>query len=497
MDPNPPEIHPEPACPRIVIVGRPNVGKSSLLNLLARRRVSIVDPTSGVTRDRVSTFVNLPAVKSGQGDCPVELIDTGGYGVEDTQQLTAEIEQQIARGLADADLTLFVIDAQAGVVTLDQEVARMLRTTNGRAPVIVVANKVDGPSHEAAAQEAARLGFGAPLTISATSGHNKNTLLQAIRSRVDSLPATPDNPSPRRATGDSELLLAIAGKRNAGKSTLVNALAGQDRVIVSEIEGTTRDSVDVSFKMDGHAFTAIDTAGVRKTKSLSGDIEFYSHHRTLRSVRRADVVLLLIDAAVPVSQVDKQLAAEVLRHHKPCVIVLNKWDIAKGQYTQDEYLEYLEKSLRGLDFAPVAFISAIDGAGLRDLVAMAVNLHKQAGHRVGTGELNRLTERILDQQTPRSKIGRHPKVYYVTQLDIHPPTIGLFVNDADMFDPTYERFMLNRYRDDLPYSEVPIRLVFRGKQSIPAHARLALKHEASQRRPAGGHAPVPLDAPPV
>ena len=460
---------------KVVIVGRPNVGKSSLLNLIAQRRISIVDPTAGVTRDRVSTMVTLTAPAGEYPSQHFELIDTGGYGIQDSQNLTAEVEQQIAYAIHQAHLILFIIDAQTGIVPLDREVAQLLRSSDTKTPVLLIANKVDGPSHTAAAQEAACLGFGPPLMISATSSYNKAALIETICRQLEA------NPAPHDAAGtddkDPAFLLAIAGKRNAGKSTLVNALAGQERVIVSEIEGTTRDSIDVRFEMNDKAFIAIDTAGVRKTKSMAGDIEYYSYHRTLRSVRRADVVLLLIDAAVPISQVDHQLAAEILKHHKPCVIVLNKWDLAQLDYTQDKYMEYLDDALKGINFAPVVFTSALHNEGLREVVAMAVNLYKQAGHRVSTGELNRVMEKILAQKTPSSKIGRHPKIYYTTQLDVHPPTVGLFVNDHQMFEPTYQRFIINRFRELLPYSEVPIKLLIRGKKTIPAEARLATQKQ--------------------
>jgi GTPase len=473
-----------PMTPKIVIVGRPNVGKSSLLNLLAGRRVSIVDATPGVTRDRVSTRAVLPA----GDDYPrraVELIDTGGHGIEDVQDLTTQVEAQIARGLGEASLVLFVIDAQVGVQPLDNAVARLLRGQRGRTPVLLVANKVDGPTHEPAAQEAFSLGFGEPAMVSATTGHHKRELIERVSAMLNnatpvpgiapapgSAPGSADGDNAARSTADAQadtdadegLRIAIVGKRNAGKSTLVNTLAGEERVIVSEVEGTTRDAIDVHLTVSGHVFTLIDTAGVRKRKSMQGDVEFYSYHRAMRSVRRADVVLLLIDATLPISQVDKQLALEIVKHHKPCVVVINKWDLAQAQSTQDEYTEYLDDALKGLSFAPIAFVSALKNEGTRDLLAMALNLHRQAGHRVTTGVLNRLVEQVIAEHTPPSKQGKRPRIYYVTQLAVHPPTIGLFVNDPDLFDGAYERYLLNRLRDELPYSEVPIKLLIRARE---------------------------------
>ncbi|MCX5662105.1 MAG: ribosome biogenesis GTPase Der [Planctomycetota bacterium] len=448
--------------PKVVIVGRPNVGKSSLLNMLAIRRVSIVDPTAGVTRDRISTTIALQGDDRSQPPRYVDVIDTGGYGIEDSQNLTAQVEEQIAFGLAEADLVLFVIDAHDGVTPLDRVVSKLLHTTRNKdgAPVLLVANKVDDTQLEANMYEAMSLGFGEPIPVSASTARNRPGLVDAILARIDwdKIGGAAEKPDPG-------MLLAIVGKRNAGKSTLVNALAGEERVIVSEIEGTTRDSVDVRFESEGKVFTAIDTAGVRKTKSLSGDIEYYSHHRALRSIRRADVVLFLIDAAIPVSGVDKQLSSELQRHFKPTVLVVNKWDLAKEKATQEDYIKYLDQELQGLNFAPIVFATASAKEGQREAAAMALNLHAQASHRVGTGELNRVLEQILAEKAPTSGIGRKPKIYYATQLTTNPPTIFLSVNDPDMFDASYQRFLINRFRDTLPFAEVPIRLIIRGRQS--------------------------------
>lgn len=460
--------------PKIVIVGRPNVGKSSLMNRLAGRKISIVDPTAGVTRDRVSTVIELPPAKQDGKAYHATLIDTGGYGIEDSMQLTTQVEQQIAAGLAGADLVLFLVDAQTGIVPLDQTMAQVLRSSAGQGKkILLVANKVDADNLEAAAYNVMQLGFGEPVMISATTKHNFNALYKAIHKNIDF--KTRDSDGTDAEDAESGTLVAVVGKRNAGKSTLVNALAGEERVIVSEKEGTTRDSVDVRLEVDGKPMTLIDTAGVRKGKSIQDDIEYYSQHRSLRSVRRANVCLLLIDAAVPVSQVDHQLVNEIVKHHRPAVVVVNKWDLAEQQYTEEEYVKYLDDSLKGLSFAPIVFISAKQGEGMAEAIAMALNLYEQASHRMSTSDLNRAIEEITAERGPSNKHGKHAKIYYATQTGANPPTVVLFVNDADLFDRNYQQYLINRMRDYVAFSEVPIRLWLRGKDKLTAEERKKFK----------------------
>jgi GTP-binding protein len=454
--------------PQVAIVGRPNVGKSSLLNRLARRRVSIVDPTPGVTRDRVSTILEIDAPTDTPKGTParlVEVIDTGGYGVYtaegkrfdeagiDLSVLTPEIEAQIRLARERAQLVLLVVDAQASITALDETIARLLREEGSAERVLVVANKVDGEEWVAHGLEAAAFGLGEPICVSAANGFGMRALLDALWERIEETEA--------EIEAEPEMKLAIVGKRNAGKSTLINAWAGEERVIVSEVPGTTRDSVDVRFEIEGRAMIAIDTAGVRKRKSFADDIEYYAYHRMLNSIRRADVVLLLIDASLEVSQVDKKLAQELQRQYKPTVIVVSKWDLVDESKTSPEdYLEYLTEQLRGLDFAPIVFISAREGEGLASLAAMAFNLYEQAGHRESTGRLNRVVEEILRKRGPSSRLGTQAKLFYASQIDVHPPTIVLKVNQPKLFEGRYERYLLNRLREELPFSEVPIRLLF-------------------------------------
>lgn len=477
---------------RVAIVGRPNVGKSSLLNMLAKAKVSIVDPTPGVTRDRVSVVAEVEGPTPKEPPKMVEFTDTGGYGVyvadgarfddvgEDLTRLTGDIESQIGRAVGAADLVLLVIDAQSGVLPADREIGRLLREGRFLPPgveparIAVVANKVDDSGWEAHALEGAALGFGEPLVVSAATNYRRRDFVERL---YGMLPARGRDESSPGA--EPEMRVAIVGKRNAGKSTMVNALAGEDRVIVSEIAGTTRDAVDVRFERDGRAFVAIDTAGVRKRKSMSGQVEWWAYDRAKRSIERADVCVLLIDATEPISQVDKQLAHEIRGRYKPCVIVFNKWDLVEGTkgptgkpITVEDYQQYVEKELTGLLFAPIAFTSAASGAddgGVWDVLDVAHELFEQSRTRVTTGELNRAMRRSIESLPP-SKVGKRMKFYFATQISVAPPTIVLVVNDPSIFSPQHERFVTNRMREALPFEEIPIRLIVRPRRRDEARA---------------------------
>jgi GTP-binding protein len=432
--------------PVVAIVGRPNVGKSSLFNCLAGRRISIVEPTAGVTRDRVATLVDFG------DDQFFELVDTGGIGIVDTDALTDDVEKQINHAIDSASLILFVVDVRTGLMPLDEDVAERLRLS--KKPIICVANKCDSPELESFTAEFNKFGFGKVFCVSAAHWRGKVELLREIVSRLP----------PADAPAEVVMKLAIVGRRNVGKSTFINSLAESERVIVSEVPGTTRDSVDVRIERDGKVFLAIDTAGVRKKKSLASDIEFYSLARAERSIRRADVVLLFFDARLRVSSVDKQLADYVLQNHKPAVFVINKWDLARDRFPTERYVDYMRAVFPMLDHVPLAFISANKGKNVDRLLHLAKSLYKQAGKRVATGELNRLLKEALARRSPPMRQNRTAKIYYATQVGSHPPTIVLFTNNPDLFDNTYRRYLTNFFRDNLPFREVPIKLELRAKR---------------------------------
>ena len=442
--------------PIVAIVGRPNVGKSSLLNRLAGRRIAIVDPTPGVTRDRVSTPLPIgPPPKAGAPGRYVELVDMGGMGMEDVDDLTAQVEDQIAYAIAAAAMILFVVDAREGVMPLDRHVAERLRRQEK--PVVLVANKVDAEEQLTEIHELNALGFGEPMAISAAQGRGVSQLLERISRQLAEA---------ADAAAEPVMKLAVVGKRNSGKSTFINALAGEQRVIVSRKPGTTRDSVDVTVDLGGRPFMLIDTAGLRKGQRHEGGLDFYTYHRAMRAIRRADVVAMLIDASVPVSKVDKHLAGEIALQFKPVVLVVNKWDLARGAAASEDYGEYLDKMLPELSFAPISLTVAAEGTNVSETVRLAEQLFAQANTRVGTGRLNAAMKEITAFRGPSHKAGtRPPKILYVSQIGTAPPTIVCFVNDIRSFDAGYQRFLVNQLRQHLPLAEVPIRLLLRQRRS--------------------------------
>lgn len=438
----------------VAIVGRPNVGKSSLFNWLARKQISIVDPTAGVTRDRVTFLMH----EKGRY---FEIVDTGGIGIVDSDDLSDQIEQQIDLGIDRADLLLFVVDAQAGITPLDREVAHRIRQTDK--PKVLIVNKCDSPKLDNEIYQFLKL-LDAPIVLtSVTAKRNRDELIKAV---LEHLPPAEDNEAELGKTLEDvpELKLAIVGRRNVGKSTFINALSQEERVIVSEVAGTTRDSIDIRFEMDGKSFLAIDTPGIRKKKSLANDIEFYALVRAQRSIRRADVVFLFFDATNTISRLEKQLADEIATSCKPSVFVVNKWDLGTDQeMTSERWAEYLEKSFAQLRHVPIAFITAKESRNIKQLVNMTQTIYKQSRMRVGTSKLNKLVRAAIKNNPPPHRRNKRPKIYYATQVAIQPPTIVLKCNQPNLFDETWKRYLLGVFREELPFKEVPIKLYFRSK----------------------------------
>ena len=445
--------------PKVVIVGRPNVGKSSLLNWLARKRISVVEPTAGVTRDRVTYLMQ-------EGSRYFELVDTGGIGVVDSDDLSADIERQIETGIDEATLILFVLDGKSGRVPLDLEVSSRLRKINK--PVLLVVNKCDSPKLELEVSDFYSLAD-APLVCTSVLGdRNRDKLLKAI---IRLLPPASEQEfiEGQYESAEPELKLAIVGRRNVGKSTFINALAQSERMIVSEVAGTTRDSVDVRFERDGKSFVAIDTPGVRKKKSLANDIEFYSLTRALRSIRRADVVLMFFDATQTISMVDKQLVGEIADQYKPCVFVINKWDLGQdAEMTTEKWSNYLIEALGSMRHVPVAFITAKEEVNVKKLINLAQTIAKQARIRVPTARLNEVLKSLVERNHPPVRGNRIPKIFYATQIDVAPPTIVVKCNDPKLIDKGWQRYLLGAFHDTLPYPEVPIKVYYRSRGKAEA-----------------------------
>lgn len=434
--------------PQVVIVGRPNVGKSSIFNWLAGKRLAIVDPTAGVTRDRVTHLIEIEGRFA-------ELVDTGGMGIVDADNLTEQVEDQIQAAVDSAQVVLFVVDCRDGPVPLDEAVAKRLRYVT--VPVLLVVNKSDSPSLESEADGFYKFAR-KMIRVSAKENRGKAELLDAIFERLPE-PALEDEEE--KPPTEPVMKVAIVGRRNVGKSTLVNTLAQADRMIVSEVPGTTRDSVDVRFELDGKAFMAIDTPGFRRSKSINTDLDFYSTHRAQRSIRRADVVLLFFDATQRISQVDKHLCDYIAQQYKPCMLVVNKWDLVASTMPTEKWVVYLRDTFRSLWYAPIAFITGQTGKNVKAMFNHAQMLFRQSFNRVGTSQLNKLVKMAMEQNAPPVYQNRHPKIFYATQVAVQPPTVVLFCSDPKAISPQYQRYLLRAFRESLDFGEVPIKLYLR------------------------------------
>jgi GTP-binding protein len=430
--------------PVMAIVGRQNVGKSSLLNALVGRRLSIVDPTPGVTRDRVSAIITHRGTA-------FELVDTGGIGLKPGEPFYEEVERQIEKAIADSEIVIFLVDVQAGCTRLDKEIAARFRDKK----VVLVANKADNFDLEKGATEFFELGFGEAVVVAAAHMRNVAELKDRLASMV------PPVPIPERG-----LRIAVVGKRNVGKSTFVNALAGEERVIVSEKPGTTRDAVDVQIEKDGRRHVLVDTAGLRKRQKAEDSVEIFSQSRTDEAIHRADVVVFMIDTMEKVTEIDKRIGRQIEEEKKPVVVVLNKYDLVPKKHSPDEFVDYIGKTLPVLKYAPLSMISAKNGDRVWEVIEICDELHAQSGARVSTPEMNRALEAAVLARSPSGRGPHAARVYYVTQRGIHPPRFIVFVNDPRAFAGDYIRYLENKLREFLPFHEVPIRLEFRRKTQV-------------------------------
>lgn len=435
--------------PIVAICGRPNVGKSTLFNILARRRISIEDPTSGVTRDRIESIVQID-------DKHFQLFDTGGIGIVDDQNLGDQIYEQVNLALDKANIIIFLVDIMDGVTPLDKEVAKLLRTIHDK-DILFCANKVDNPKLGMEAESFQTLGFGSPLCISAKHRIDTAQLKENLLEKLQKFP-------PYEVPNVAEMKIAVVGKPNSGKSTIINYLAQEERVIVSEIAGTTRDSVDVRFEKDGKAIIAIDTAGLKRNKNVHGSIDFYSQKRAEKAIRRCDIVLLMVDATKDITRIDKEIANYIREEHKAVIVVVNKWDLVPKNVTTESYGHYITKILPTINYAPISFITAKTGKNVGATIDLSKNLFKQTYHRVSTGELNRVIQEMLARRSPGRNHGQKGKIYYATQIGVAPPTIIIFVNDPSLISKGYRRYVFNFLQSWLNFEEIPIKVEYRERK---------------------------------
>ncbi|BDG60410.1 ribosome biogenesis GTPase Der [Caldinitratiruptor microaerophilus] len=450
--------------PIVAIVGRPNVGKSTLFNRLIGERRAIIEDQPGITRDRIYGDAQWAGRR-------FTVVDTGGLQSGPEGELEEAVVRQAELAIREADVVVFLVDVRQGVQPDDHEVAQRLR--RARKPVILAVNKVENLKHEDAAGEFYELGLGDLVTISALHGTGTGDLLDRV---VRLLP--PPGAGEEAEEDPSLIKVAVVGRPNVGKSTLVNALAGEERVIVSEVAGTTRDPIDVLVERDGDRFLFIDTAGMRRRSKVEAPVERYSVLRSLRAIDRSDVVLLLVDAREGVTDQDQKIADYTREQGKGAIVVVNKWDLVeKTDRTMQEYTDSVRYQLRFMDYVEVAFLSALTRARLPKLLPQIRMVWENHGRRVPTGPLNECIREAVLLTPPPSEKGRQLKIYYATQPRTRPPGIVLFLNDRELMHFSYARYLENRVRAAFDFRGTPIRWYYRERES-----RLALRPPAAEER---------------
>lgn len=454
----------------VAIVGRPNVGKSALFNRLAGKQISLVFDRPGTTRDRIVTTCR----RNGH---EFTMIDTGGIGLEDNEGFGDAIDREADIALSTATEILLVVDARQGLTPLDREVAKLLRRAH--CPVLVVANKVDAPEKMADIEsDFAALGFDGVFPVSAAHGHGIDGLFEALMAKwpePEAKEETEEEKKPERPTR-----IAIVGRPNVGKSSLINALISDTRAIVSEVPGTTRDAVDVSYVWQGEEFTLIDTAGMRQRSRVHDELEAAMTGRSAHAINRADIAVLVLDAVTGVSMQDKKIAGLIQEAHCPCVIVVNKWDIVREQGDASKtreraYYDTVQEDLFFVNYAPILFMSAKSGERIDGLLKAAKEIAKNRHYKFATGPLNRVLIRAIQRQPPPNMAGKRFKIFYATQ-DPHEaadrraiPTLILFVNNPKLLAPSYQRYLELQLRDAFELRGCPIRFVLRGREQKSAN----------------------------
>jgi GTP-binding protein len=440
----------------VALVGRPNVGKSTLFNRLVGQRLAVVSEVPGTTRDRLYADAEWAGVH-------FVLVDTGGLEVtegrhteplsEDSEQFLPLIRQQASIAIQDADVIVQVVDGQAGMTAADSEVADILR--QAKKPVIVAANKLESPKLWDQAFEFYELALGEVFPVSALHGTGTGDLLDAITGAIPPFDEEPE---------DDSIKVAILGRPNVGKSTLLNQLIGEERAIVSPIAGTTRDAIDTRIEWDGQPMTLIDTAGIRRRGKIGTGVEKYSVLRAIKALKRADVALLLIDAEQGITAQDVHIAGMLVDENASVVVLVNKWDaIEKDAYTINHYTDEVRSALNFMPYVPLIFISALDGQRVSKVLPQAIEVYEARYQRIPTAQLNRLMRQVIGRHPPPQKGGIRLKFNYATQASVNPPTFVFFVNKPDWVHFSYQRYIENQIRADYPFPGTPIRLVFRAR----------------------------------
>ncbi|NDC14914.1 MAG: ribosome biogenesis GTPase Der [Synechococcaceae bacterium WB9_2_170] len=446
------------ALPVVAIIGRPNVGKSTLVNRLCRSREAIVHDQPGVTRDRTYQ-------EGYWGDRTFRVVDTGGLVFDDDSEFLPEIREQANLALAEASVALVIVDGQQGLTGADQSIAEWLRGQG--VPTLLAVNKCESPDAGLAmAAEFWTLGLGEPYPISAIHGAGTGDLLDKV---ISYLPATDE------VEAEEPIQLAIVGRPNVGKSSLLNAVCGENRAIVSPIRGTTRDTIDTTVEREGKTWKLLDTAGIRRKRSVNYGPEFFGINRSFKAIERSDVCVLVIDALDGVTEQDQRLAGRIEEDGRACVVVVNKWDaIEKDSHTMPAMEKELRAKLYFLDWAPMLFTSALNGQRVQAIFPLALLAVEQHRRRVSTSVVNEvLQEAVSWRSPPTSRGGRQGRIYYGTQVASRPPSFTLFVNDPKMFGDTYRRYVERQIREGLGFEGTPIKLFWRGKQQRDAERDLA------------------------
>lgn len=435
--------------PIVAIVGRPNVGKSTLFNIFANSRISIVEDTPGVTRDRLYADTEWL-------DNEFMMVDTGGIEIMNTDKIAVSIRQQAQIAIAEADVILFVCDARAGITHEDAEVAKMLRQS--KKPIVLAINKADSPKQEMEIFEFYNLGIGEPIPVSAANHLGLGDLLDAVVEKF------PETSAYGEDGNEDEIKVALIGRPNVGKSSIFNTLVGEERSIVSDVAGTTRDAIDTPVIREGQKFLFIDTAGMRRKARIDEPIEKYSIIRSLRAVDRSDVVLMVIDAIDGITEQDKKIAGYAYEAGKGIVLVVNKWDLYDKDNTSTlRYTENLRRELVFMQYAPVVFVSAMTKQRIHRLPEVIHYVAEQNAMRISTSVLNQVVEDAIAINPPPTEKGQRLKILYATQVKIKPPTFVIFVNEPEIMHFSYQRYLENKLREAFGFEGTPLQMIIRGK----------------------------------